>query len=324
MCRSIHCRRKILETCFDRAQSSLVTLSGNEISQMTRILQIWLDMQQSRIAARQYLDIPENQRDSSFQTVTASKLQQVRSKKVALGLTHQSAFAIVLVASWIGLAGISPGIAQERKPSRTLTASGRGIVSILTTLSQVRLAIEVQAKTPNNAQQEAAKRSTRVMEYLKTQQVAKLQTTGINLNPTYTYPNNGAPQIVGYTATNSISFRVTTARAGAILDAAVKSGATRIDSVSFVAEDRAIATAQIQALKQATQDAERQADAVLETLNLKRKEVIGIQINSTSTPNPIPMLSQGTFAKVADAAPITPVIGGEQQVEAAVTLDISY
>jgi uncharacterized protein len=236
----------------------------------------------------------------------------------------QPALSILLTTSLVLLAGMSPGNTQTQKPARTLTASGRGIVTIPTTLSQIRLAIEFSGKTPTNAQQEAARRSTQVMDYLKSQQVEKLQTTGINLNPTYSYPSNGKPQITGYTATNSISFQVTTDRAGKILDAAVKNGATRIDGVSFVASDRAISVAQIQALKQATQDAQRQADAVLETLSLKRREVIGIQINSTSSPTPIPVAAQMMSAKSADAAPTTPVVGGEQQVEAAVTLDIGY
>ncbi len=230
------------------------------------------------------------------------------------------ALSILLTASLVLVAAVAPGATQERKPARTLTASGRGIVTIPTTISQIRLAVEVQAKTPNNAQQAAAKRSAQVVAYLKTQQVDKLQTTGINLNPTYIYPSGGKPQISGYTATNSISFQVPTERAGAILDASVKSGATRIDGVNFVAGDRSIASAQLQALKQATQDAERQADAVLTALNLKRREVIGIQINSNSTPSPIPMVRM----EAMKVAPATPVLGGEQQVEASVTLDIGY
>jgi uncharacterized protein len=237
----------------------------------------------------------------------------------------KTALSISLSLGLILGTGVSPGVTQERKPPRTLTASGRGIVTIPTTLSQVRLAIEAQGKTPNSTQQEAAKRSARVMAYLKTQQVDKLQTTGINLNPTYIYPANSTPQITGYTATNSISFQVPTDRAGAILDAAVQNGASRIDGISFVAGEQAIAAAQTQALKQATIDAQRQADAVLGTLNLQRKEVIGIQINSTSNPSPIPMPIAMMQAKVAgDAAPSTPVIGGEQQVEAGVTVDFSY
>ena len=131
----------------------------------------------------------------------------------------KTAISISLALSLAVFATISPSVAQERKPPRTLTASGRGIITIPTTISQIRLAIEVQGKTPNTTQQQAAKRSERVMAYLKTQQVDKLQTTGINLNPTYTYPPNSTPQITGYTATNSISFQVSTDRAGGILRA---------------------------------------------------------------------------------------------------------
>lgn len=288
-------------------------LRGDESSPMTKLQQI-----------RPFTNQNSASDDRAYSSTFNGSYQSSQQQKRAWFDRAKPAFSIFLTASLVLFSAVDPGITQERKPARTLTASGRGIVTIPTTLSQIRLAIEVQGKTPTNAQQEAAKRSTRVVAYLKTQQVEKLQTTGINLNPTYIYPSGGNPQISGYTATNSVSFQVPTERAGEILDAAVKNGATRIDGVNFIAGDRAIAAAQLQALKQATQDAERQAEAVLTTLNLKRKEIVGIQINSTSNPSPIPMPIARMEAKVADAAPTTPVLGGEQQVEAAVTLDIGY
>jgi uncharacterized protein len=290
----------------------------------SRIQQLWLYMHKyAQTGASEYLDISDDDALHTQQCIEitpAVESTYTQSKK----LITKPALSILLTASLVLLVGIAPGITQERKPTRTLTASGKGLVTIPTTLSQIRLAIEVSGKTPNQAQKEAARRSTRVMDYLKTQQVDKLQTTGINLNPTYNNPSNGNPQIVGYTASNSISFRVTTDRAGKILDAAVNNGATRIDGISFVASEQAISTAQIQALKQATQDAQRQADAVLETLNLKRKEVIGIKIDSAASPTPIPVAAEMMRQTAAKPAPATPVVGGEQQVEAAVTLDIGY
>jgi uncharacterized protein len=294
-------------------------ISGEEVFQMIDMQKKCLDLSKHTLPEHpQPLDLSANSLDR-FSTDRARSIRSTHSCNVSI----KTVLTVTLASVWMIVAGVSPGIAQERKPARTLTASGRGIVTIPTTLSQVRLAIEVQGKTPTNAQTEAAKRSARTIEYLKTQSVEKLQTTGINLNPTYIYPSGGSPKITGYTATNSISFRVATDRAGAILDGAVKNGASRIDGVSFIASDSALSQAQTQALKQATQDAERQADAVLTTLNLKRREVIGIQINSTSSPSPVPMPMQ-TMAKVADAAPTTPIVGGEQQVEATVTLDIGY
>lgn len=296
---------------------------------MTRIQQLWLSLhKRARINSSEHVNIAKD--DTKHRQLIANQeatptIKATPSRYKSGVFFTKPALSLLLTASLVLLVGIDPGTTQERKPSRTLTASGRGIVTIPTTLSQIRLAIEVAGKTPANAQQEAARRSTQVVNYLKAQRVDKLQTAGINLNPTYTYPRGGNPQIVGYTATNSISFRVVNDRAGAILDTAVKNGATRIDGVSFVASELAISTAQLQALKQATQDAQRQADTVLETLNLKRKEVIGIQLSSASTPTPIPLAEGMIRSKASDAvASTTPVVGGEQQVEASVTLDIGY
>ncbi|MDB9304758.1 SIMPL domain-containing protein [Nodularia spumigena] len=218
---------------------------------------------------------------------------------------------------------IPSGLAQEKeKLLRTLTVSGRGVETIPTTLSQVSLSVEVQGKTAQLAQEEAARRSSAVVALLKNRNVEKLQTTGIRLNPVYSYTDN-VQRITGYAANNTVSFRITTDKAGTLLDEAVKVGATQINGVSFVANDQAIASAQKEALRQATQDAQQQANAVLSTLGFQAQEVVGIQINGASAPPP-PMLQRAEVAKLANADASTPIVGGEQEVEASVTLQISY
>jgi uncharacterized protein len=227
------------------------------------------------------------------------------------------------VALLLCISFVQPSLAQEKERMfRTLTVSGRGVESIPTTRSQVNVGVEVQGKDVKNVQEEAARRSSAVVALLKSRNVERLQTTGINLNPVYNYTNN-VQKITGYSATNSVSFRVATDKTGTLLDDIVKAGATRIDGISFVATDEAISQAQKQALQKATQDARLQADAVFATLNLKSKEVVSIQLNNASTPPPTPMLERARAASFKDSA-TTPVVGGEQQVEASVTLQISY
>jgi uncharacterized protein len=219
---------------------------------------------------------------------------------------------------------IQPVLAQEKERMlRTLSVSGRGTELIPTTISRVSLGVEVQGKTAQDVQKEAARRSSSVVALLRSRGVDKLQTTGINLNPIYSY-NNNVQKINGYTATNTVSFRVSAERAGNIMDEAVKAGATRIDNISFVASDDAISQAQQQALRKATQEAQKQADVVLNALGLKPKEVVGIQINNASAPPPI--MTQAAFrsADKLEARASTPVVAGEQEVEASVTLQISY
>ncbi|MFS8118129.1 MAG: SIMPL domain-containing protein, partial [Microcoleus sp.] len=203
---------------------------------------------------------------------------------------------------------------------RTLTVTGRGVEAIPTTQTQVRLGVEVQGKTAAQVQQEAARRSSAVVELLRSRQVEKLETAGITLSPNYSYENN-QQRLTGYTATNTVSFRINTQSAGTLLDDAVTAGATRIQGVSFVAAESAIEQAQKQALKKATQDAQSQADAVLSALSLKRGEILSIQVNNASAPAPV--YRQFAAARSpADAT--TPVVGGEQEVDASVTLQISY
>ncbi len=211
---------------------------------------------------------------------------------------------------------------SSMKPLRTLTVSGRGTESVMTTIAQVRLGVESQGKTANEVQTIVAKRSNSVVTFLKSRNVDKLETTGINLNPVYNY-DNGKQTLNGYTASNTVSFRIRNDQAGELMDEAVKAGASRIDGISFVATDEAIAAAQKVALRKATQEAQAQAQAVLSALNFTQKEIIGIQVNN-AVPQPRPMAFEGAAvrAKFADAP--TPVMGGEQLVEASVTLEISY
>jgi hypothetical protein len=244
-----------------------------------------------------------------------------------MNLTFASSFwkqagLISLVLSVLSLSIATRAVAQE-KMLRTLTVSGRGVENIPTTLTQVRLGVEVQGKVAADVQQEAARRSAAVVELLKSRNVEKLETTGISLNPIYSYENN-VQRLTGYSATNIVSFRIDTQKAGTLLDEAVKAGATRIDGISFVADDSAIASAQKQALREATQDAQAQADAVLSSLNLTRREIVNIQVNGAVVPPPRPIPIADMAMRSESVAKTTLVIGGEQEVEASVTLQISY
>lgn len=230
--------------------------------------------------------------------------------------------SLVVTTGLLSLVAVNPALAQE-KMLRTLTVTGRGTELVTTTLSQVRLGVEAQGNTADAVQQEVARRSNSIVSLLKSRNVDKLETTGITLSPVYRY-DNGKQTITGYSASNIVSFRIATDKAGTLLDDAVKAGATRIDGVSFVASDAAIAAAQKVALREATQDAQAQADAVFSALGLTRREIVGIQVNGAFVPppRPVPFAADALESRVAKAP--TPVIGGEQQVEASVTLQINY
>ncbi|MEA5533181.1 SIMPL domain-containing protein [Crocosphaera sp. XPORK-15E] len=239
-----------------------------------------------------------------------------------ISLLGQS-YAIVLgIYSVFSMPFIAPVMAQEQI-LRTLTVTGEGIERIPTTLTEINLGVEIQGKTATEVQENVAQRTSAVVNFLKSRQVERLETTGIQLQPNYQYDNNQR-RLVGYIGTNTVSFRIKTETVGGLLDEAVKAGATRIDNVSFTATETAISEAQKKALKSATLNAQQQAKAVLDTLNFQSQEIINIAINGANVPQPQLIQAAPTMKTTANVQDITPVIGGEQTVRASVTLQIRY
>jgi uncharacterized protein YggE len=227
---------------------------------------------------------------------------------------------VLLIATLVNTGLVMPSYADERQ-MRTITVTGEGIENIATSKALVRLGVEIQDKEAGKVQQEIATRSDAVVKFLRSRGVEKLETTGISLQPNYDYSNNQR-RLIGYLGSNLISFQIETAQAGSLIDEAVKVGATRIDGVSFTASEQAIAAAQKNALVKATEQAREQATIVLQALGLAPKETVSIQVGNTS--NPVPIAKNEVAFSRADAAPSSPIIGGEQTVRAAVTLEISY
>ncbi|NJN73315.1 MAG: SIMPL domain-containing protein [Limnothrix sp. RL_2_0] len=229
-------------------------------------------------------------------------------------------FFVPMLAGLLCLGCSTSAIANEAF-LRTISVTGQGEEAIATSISQVRLGVEVKGATAEQVQSDIANRSTKVVEFLKSKNVQKLTTTGINLQPQYDY-NSGKQRLIGYIATNTVSFEVPTENAGSIMDEAVKAGATRIDGISFRATDNVLAEAEKIALAEAATDARAQADAVLAALGLSAKEIVQIQVNGSQPNIPMPTMRVESFA-FSDKA-TTPVEGGEQMVNASVTLTISY
>jgi uncharacterized protein len=211
---------------------------------------------------------------------------------------------------------------QTMTPTRILSVTGRGIEKIPTSLATVTLGVEVQGKTAQKVQAEVAEKTDAVVKLLKSRKVDELQTQGINLNPNYDYSNN-RQVLVGYIGSNTVSFQVPIAQAGELMDEAVESGATRINGISFQATDSAIAAAQKLALKQATEDAQAQAQAVLSALGFQSKEIVGIQVNGAAAPQPI-VLMEAAAGSLMQRSAKSPVEGGNQDVAGSVTLQIRY
>ena len=188
--------------------------------------------------------------------------------------------------------------------------------------------MEIQADTAEQAQQEIAKRTEALVNFLRSRNVEQLQTAGIRLAPRYNILDEEFI-FIGYVGLNTVSFRVDTERAGDIIDEAVRIGATRINGVGFMAEESEIEIAKQQVLAKATQNARDRANTVLNALNLSPQEIVKIQIGRVTVSdltqrNGLGIINFGTDDNAISQLPQSPVIGGEQTVSASVTLHIRY
>lgn len=231
-----------------------------------------------------------------------------------------SASVLLLSSSIFPFVPLSPLLANEMQ--NVLIVTGEGSESVPTTLTEAQLTVEVRGDTAGQVQGAIANQSNRLVEYLRSQRVDKLQTQGLQLQPNYVYQDNER-RMEGYIGSNNISFQYPSDQVGKILDEAVKAGASRIDGIRFIATPETLQAAERRALVAATTDAQAQAQVVLSSLNLTSKDIVRILINPDPS-RPMPIMRSGlAAAPMAEAAP-TPIMGGDQTVKATVTLEIVY
>lgn len=95
-------------------------------------------------------------------------LQQFRSRGLSLILLS----SLILIVGWSlrERVSLAPAMAQDA-PLQTITVTGEGTQSIPTTLTEVQLGVEVEGKTAAQVQEDAARRSTAVVELLRSRDV---------------------------------------------------------------------------------------------------------------------------------------------------------
>src|SRR5579884_1348571 len=141
-----------------------------------------------------------------------------------------------------------------------------------------------------------------------------IQTSDLRLNPEYRYPENEAPQLVGYSATNTIRVRLRDLKkAGPILDALVAQGANQINGPVFTIDrpDEALDEARVKAIALGR----ARADLYAHSLGLHVTRVVSV--NETEAANVGP---EGAFTMQARAAPPTKIMEGEQKLKVCVAM----
>jgi uncharacterized protein YggE len=201
-----------------------------------------------------------------------------------------------------------------------LNISAQGEVKRIPDIATMSTGVVTRAADANAAMRANAEQMAKVVAAIKAAGIADkdVQTSGINLNPTYQYRDNQPPTITGYEAHNTVNIVVRDiAKLGKILDTLAAVGANQINGPSFDVDKKDEALDE--ARRKAIANAQARADMYAKTLGMKVRRIVSISEGGQFAP-PIPM-ARGMVAMAKDAAE-TSVSPGENTLS--VNLDVVF
>ena len=230
--------------------------------------------------------------------------------------------ALLLGVSLPAAATAQTTVTQVQTISGTrLDISATGEVTRVPDIAVISAGVVTRSTTATGALEENAARMERVREAIRRAGIADrdIQTSNISLNPEYRYQENQPPQLVGYTASNSLSIRFRDIRAtGRILDALVAQGANQINGPTLTIDkpEEALDEARTQALSKGRARAELYARA----LGMRVVRLLSVsESGGYAVPPPMPMMAEARMAARGAATDIEP---GEQKVQ--ITLAMTF
>jgi uncharacterized protein YggE len=230
---------------------------------------------------------------------------------------------IVLVALALLL---SPSLSEQEAFNKTITVNGNGVVKATPDEAHVLIAVVSEALTAQEAAAMNSANMTSISAELKAAGITDVKTRQYSITPIYTWIEEetlrGKEQksvIVGYRATNVIEAVSKPDDAGKAIDAAIRGGSNRIDSISFQLSEALQESAYSDALRKAVNNAESNADVVADSLGIARIYPLEISVEEFFSPV-VRYLEVSEAAPAPAIAPTTPITPSEVEVNARVRI----
>lgn len=202
----------------------------------------------------------------------------------------------------------------------TLNLSAYGENRTAPDKATISLGVQTQAATAVETIRQNAEKMTRVIDTLKKGGIAArdIQTSGLNLNPQYAYPENLPPRLTGYQASNTVTVTVhDLTRVGEAVDATVNAGADTVGGVSFGLEDST--AAENAARLKAVSALQAKADLYAKAMGYRIARLVTMSEGSSyAAPPPAPPMPMMQMAR-AESDAKTQVEPGEMNVRVDVT-----
>ncbi len=225
-----------------------------------------------------------------------------------------ASFSAIMLAGAFALPAHAQENQMSKQPAR-IAVTGEGKMTASPDMAILNLTVLREAKTAREAMSANNEAMAKVLEAMKKAGVEDrdLQTSGINIQPRYVYPDdkNGLkePTITSYAVSNSLTVRVRDlAKVGDVLDESVTLGVNQGGDLTFVNDDPAEALNE--ARKRAVADALAKAKTLAEAAGVEVGRVVEISEQSRQS-MPRPMMQQFKVASAAQREDAVPVAAGE-------------
>ena len=219
-----------------------------------------------------------------------------------------------LPALAFGLVLLAFSAVSGQAADRLVTVTGEATVAVAPDMAVIRVGVTSAGKTAREASDINARQMTAVLAAIKDAGIGPrdIQTSRLSLQPQYDPNRSGTARLLGFQATNQITFNIRDIdKLAGIIDQAIAAGANEMSGLEFVVSEQSKLLDQ--ARDDAIADARRKAERYARAAGVKLGAVTSIS-EEGSTPQP--RLIQ---AMRAGAAPVAP---GEQTLRAVVT--VSY
>lgn len=227
----------------------------------------------------------------------------------------------LLLGSALALGQTPDGAAPTLLTKRTIQVSGEGEASGKPDKGIITLGVETNARTAADTMSQNSEAMKAILASLKESGIEEkhIQTSAVDLSPQYRHVDapDVKPELIGFRASNQV--RVTVMKLenmGKAIDAAITSGANRVDSIQFDIRDKKPLLDQ--ARKEAMEDALRKAKLLAAAAGVE----VGapITISEFVYGPPRPMMDQRMMA--FGAAKEVAIAPGEQTLDA--TVQVTY
>jgi uncharacterized protein len=228
---------------------------------------------------------------------------------------------LLIIGIFLLLTSTAQSQQDKRRPRvPSITVNGEAMISAEPDQAQIDIGVVTQARSAPEASKENAERLSRVLTEVKKLlgKSDEVKTSGYSLTPNYRYPQGGKPEIVGYTASNTVRIKTNTLDlVGRLIDGAMQAGANNVNRLVFTLKDEQ--GAQLEALRQASAKAKSKAEAVAASLGLKILRIAAIN-EGERTIQPIYRQAMAARGEALAAQAPTPVEPGTVDVRSTVSL----